>query len=426
MAKAASSVRTKKYNDRKEAILWAASKIMNEKGLKGMTLAEVGEQFGLVSTGVAYYFSSKEELAAACYLRSIETFEAMIRDAANEETLKARLDHLVHSYFAYRKRLARGEEPERAVFDDIRALADTSVIEAYVAMFRTARHFIDPSPSSINRVALNTRAHLLLQLLPWVGIWLGKYSLDDYKFVAERFLNIISYGLGAPGHVWKPERLPPSQNGPEEPGITRETFLRAATQLINDQGYHGASVERISASLNVTKGSFYHHVEAKDDLVEICFERTIQVVRNAQSLARQLPVDASNRLASALLSLADHQLEGDSPLLRAATVSLPADIRRNVLLEYERNAIRFGSMVNEGLIDGSLRMVDVQIAAQIISAAVNALGELSYWLPEPNRAGAAESFTRLIFLGFTSRLDSAGPKVDSRLAVQEQSSETDL
>ncbi len=51
----------------------------------------------------------------------------MIRDAANEESLKARLDHLVHSYFSYRERLARGEEPERAVFDDIRALGDPRV-----------------------------------------------------------------------------------------------------------------------------------------------------------------------------------------------------------------------------------------------------------------------------------------------------------
>lgn len=407
--KAPSSLRTKKYNDRKESILWAASKIMNDKGLKGMTLAEVGKQFGLVSTGVAYYFSSKEELAAACYMRSISTFESMIRNAGNEETLKARLDHLVHSYFAYRERLARGEEPERAVFDDIRALADTRVIEAYVAMFRTARRFIDPSRSGKNRAALNTRAHILLQLLPWVGIWLGKYSLNDYKFVAERFLDIICYGLATPDQLWNPQHLPYLQNDPEEPGVTRETFLRAATQLINDQGYHGASVERISASLNVTKGSFYHHVEAKDDLVAICFERTIHVVRDVQSEARLLPVDASNRLASALLSLADRQLEGDAPLLRAATVSLPADIRSNILLEYENNAIRFGSMVNEGLIDGSLRMVDVQIAAQIISGAVNALGELSYWLPEPHRSGAAEAFTRLLFLGFTSRLGSGSP-----------------
>ena len=44
-------------------------------------------------------------------------------------------------------------------------------------------------------------------------------------------------------------------------------FLKAATRQINEHGYRGASVDRISASLNVTKGAFYHHNEAKDDLV---------------------------------------------------------------------------------------------------------------------------------------------------------------
>ena len=45
----------------------------------------------------------------------------------------------------------------------------------------------------------------------------------------------------------------------EDKRLNQEAFLRAATQLINAHGYSGASVERISAELNVTKGAFYHH-----------------------------------------------------------------------------------------------------------------------------------------------------------------------
>jgi hypothetical protein len=36
-------------------------------------------------------------------------------------------------------------------------------------------------------------------------------------------------------------------------------------------GYKGASVDRIMKALKLTKGSFYHHIEAKDDLILECF-----------------------------------------------------------------------------------------------------------------------------------------------------------
>ena len=68
-----------------------------------------------------------------------------------------------------------------------------------------------------------------------------------------------------------------------EPG--REAFLLAATRLINQLGYRGASVQRIASELNVTKGSFYHHLDAKDDLVAACYRRSFDTITAAQQLA---------------------------------------------------------------------------------------------------------------------------------------------
>ena len=72
-------------------------------------------------------------------------------------------------------------------------------------------------------------------------------------------------------------------------GSATEAFLRAATALVNEQGYRGASVDKISARLNVTKGSFYHHNDNKHDLISECFDRTFAVVRRALSLAEDGP-----------------------------------------------------------------------------------------------------------------------------------------
>ena len=84
-------------------------------------------------------------------------------------------------------------------------------------------------------------------------------------------------GPAAPGHA-------PDAGSPEDgPTATSssELFLRAATGLINAEGYHGASVERISSKLNVSKGAFYHHNETKDELVVACFQRTFDIMWRA-------------------------------------------------------------------------------------------------------------------------------------------------
>lgn len=80
-------------------------------------------------------------------------------------------------------------------------------------------------------------------------------------------------------------------------------------------------------------------------------------------------------------------------------------IRQEVLKDYERNAFRFGSMISDGQADGSLRLVDAHIAAQITTAAVNGMGELAYWLPDPAQHHTGESYLRPLFDGIATDLD---------------------
>eukprot|EP01036_Dinobryon_divergens_P048208 gene48208-64682_t len=85
-----------------------------------------------------------------------------------------------------------------------------------------------------------------------------------------------AWALGAPD---------PANGAGVEASDTLEAFLRAATFLVNEQGYRGASVDKISARLKVTKGSFYHHHDTKQDLIAACFARSLAVQRQAFQLA---------------------------------------------------------------------------------------------------------------------------------------------
>ena len=48
--------------------------------------------------------------------------------------------------------------------------------------------------------------------------------------------------------------------------ITRHNILQNAFELIYRNGYQATSIDNILASINVTKGAFFHHFKSKDDM----------------------------------------------------------------------------------------------------------------------------------------------------------------
>ena len=76
---------TDRFERKREAILDAATHILNRKGIKGLTLGDTAQAVDLSTTSVTYYFKRKDDLAAACISRGIDTlFE--ITEAAVKAT----------------------------------------------------------------------------------------------------------------------------------------------------------------------------------------------------------------------------------------------------------------------------------------------------------------------------------------------------
>lgn len=118
-------------------------------------------------------------------------------------------------------------------------------------------------------------------------------------------------GLAAAGTRIDPSWLarPPEPLHPEG-GDAADAFLQAATELINEQGYHGASVDRISARLNMTKGAFYHHRASKNDLIVACFERSFAVLRAAIATAEAQSSSGLETLVTLAAPLVRRRLRG--------------------------------------------------------------------------------------------------------------------
>lgn len=398
---------TKKFHKRKDTILRAAVEVLNMKGVKGMTLADVASKLDLVPTAVIYYFRSKEELAASCFHRAIEVYDALAAQAEGAATAPEALEVFVRGFFEHRRRIATGEADPIAVFNDVRAIHDPGVGKAYEAMFRRTRSLMMKSRefSNLERSDCNARIHLLLSQLFWSVVWIDRYDTDDYRRLADHTLDILESGLAREGAPWAPMTLPSMPNTvSDRSGESRETFLRAATVLINEQGYLGASVQKISEQLNVTKGAFYHHNEAKDDLVEACFARTLEIIRHAQRTAAAATKTGYENLASVCAALLQYQLTGSAPLLRtSALTSVPENIHRQLIGEFDRISGRTALVCSDGIADGSLRAADATIAAQMITAMINASAELHLWAPAASAQNGAAMYARPLFEGLLTK-----------------------
>ena len=395
---------TDRYNKKKEAIIAAAAGILNRRGVRGMTLADVAASVDLITTSVTYYFKKKEDLAVACYLRGIERFDALIAEALTQDEPPLRLLKFLDLYLELHRRIREGDEAPIAVFNDIRALKEPHlpiVAKAYGQFFRKVRAlFKAPGYEWLDRRMSTARTHMLLEQVYWSVTWLPRHDLDDYGRVRDRMFDILAHGVAPEGAAWRPARLPdpPSGDGP------RETFLTAATKLINQRGYRGASVEKISEQLNVTKGSFYHHNDAKDDLVVECFERTFDVMRRVQTAALAERGDYWHKISSAAASLVEFQLSERGPLLRSSALSaLPESMRLAMVERANRISERFAAMISDGVADGSIRAVDPYIAAQMLNATLNAASDLPFTIPDVAAFDAPALYAKPMLMGVFSR-----------------------
>lgn len=400
---------TARYAAKKEAILAAATTILNREGVKGMTLADVAAEVGLITTSVTYYYRKKDDLAAACFLRGIDIFNALAVEAAAVSGARARLKKFLELFFEMAVKIRLKEAAPIVAFSEMRALKEplrAQVGEAFNDLFRTIRGFFDdPEFAGLSRLEATARTHLLLEQAFWTVTWTRRYDIEDYPRIRDRMFDILSGGLAVGARGWEPPALPdPTPPEAASTDVSRETFLVAATRVINQKGYRGASVEDISAELNVTKGSFYHHNQAKDDLVEECFERTFTILRSVQFAARDLKADQWTRLAAATAALVDYQLSDHGPLLRGSAMgALPQEIRQDIVDRYARVSDRFAGMISDGIAEGSIRPVDPLVAAHMLNSMINAAASLQTWAPSAELDEVAALFARPLLLGVFTR-----------------------
>lgn len=389
-----------RYERQRARIIDAAVSLVNEKGVSGMTLQEVAQAIDLTTTSVTYYYRYKEQLAAAVFQDTLDRLLAMITEASRQATPRARVACYVELFFDQFALALSGKARPLAILSELRTLEEATrrpLIEHYQEVFRAVRRLFGDVVTEADKLRFSARAQMLNEGLFWAAMWLRRYPLRDLPNVRRRLFDILENGIAAPGMQWHFDVVDPDVGALVD---VKRDFLCVASRLINDLGYKGASIDRIVGELNITKGSFYHHLEAKDDLIHACYREDYSRLARLQDIIDRAGGDVRCRLGRAVGSALALQFDGTHPLLRTTALqAMPTLVRQAALARFERNAFWLSGMLVDGMTEGNVRIIDPVIAGNIIISTINSAYDLRGWARRQTREQAIRIYGEVLLTG---------------------------
>lgn len=166
----------------------AAVEIINARSYALATMAEIAASLDLRDAALYYYFPSKQALAYACHVRSLELFERLLADADRQSTTGlGKVRHFIRGmledadvngpqlYFGDYSYLADAERAQ------VRTWADrlTAMLEQFLVDGIEDGSVVPCEP------------HVVVQLLLGMLIWLAKWVPSIESMTVERLMDAI-------------------------------------------------------------------------------------------------------------------------------------------------------------------------------------------------------------------------------------------
>ena len=156
-----------------------------------------------------------------------------------------------------------------------------------------------------------------------------------------------------------------------------EEILAAAARIFREKGYYGTSVRDIAESVGLLKGSLYHYIRSKEELLARLFEGALEdTIRELETIASR-DARASERLremvATYVTSVTDN-LDAVSLYLREWR-ALPAPQLARVRARRRTMRTLFEDVIAEGIRAREFAAQDAKVAALAILGMCNWLYE---------------------------------------------------
>jgi len=187
--------------------------------------------------------------------------------------------------------------------------------------------------------------------------------------------------------------------------MTRQAILDAAAQVFSQKGFHAASMQDIAEAVNLQKGSLYHHVSSKQEILALLLDQALDLLIEHMEtvIAQPLPADAKLRLATAeyLTTILEHKELAAVLLLEHR--SLDPDLAANHRFGRDRFEGLWRDLVRQGMEEGVFTYSDPKMAVLAIMGSLN--WAITWYRPDGRLTPSqiADQFAELILSGLRIR-----------------------
>jgi AcrR family transcriptional regulator len=197
-----------------------------------------------------------------------------------------------------------------------------------------------------------------------------------------------------------------------------EEVYAAAVRLFNEKGYHATSMQDIAAAVGLYKGSLYHYIGGKEELLVRVFERAMD---GLLAEVECIVADTSLRPSAQLRLLIQAHVEAVASNLDALSIylhdfrALAGESLVNVRQQRQRYRALVEAVVERGVRLGEFATADVGVASLGVLGMCNWVAQ---WYRPGGRLGPrqiADHFAEMLLSGLyfegRTRSPSVSPKV---------------
>ena len=149
---------------------------------------------------------------------------------------------------------------------------------------------------------------------------------------------------------------------------TRGRIMDAAVRKFAIAGYDAASVDDICAEAGVSKGAFYHHFPTKQSIFLALMQGWLATIDLGLEAVRAETAPETFIKMTNLLPGVFAAAEDRLPMFLEFWLQASRDetVWKAVIAPYHHYQEHFARLINDGIVEGSLKPTNSQVAAQVI------------------------------------------------------------
>ncbi len=171
----------------------------------------------------------------------------------------------------------------------------------------------------------------------------------------------------------------------------RIAVLRTAARAFNEVGYYNTSLDDIARRLNVTKPTIYYYIKNKEEILYECVRIGLERLDSASSEVIGHGGSAYDELVAVMTAYVGVvTMDFGMCVIRVGEEPLTEESRRTLRALKRRIDLKFRSLIERGIAEGSIAACDPKIAAFTLAGA---LSWIARWY-QPDSPQTADAIAR--------------------------------